>query len=737
MLWRLPNSAPMIRLILRCDDYAVQYETARMNRLELCRGDAAMRGATLCANAAVRVCDATDSPFATVCGPNDGINNAEQRVVFCKDNVADGNCPPTITAFCDRALGADLFLNICYTEATATAFIDNRVAACQTANANTEVHADCEMLVETRCPETGLRSPACVTAGTLPTSVWVYKAQNADGGRLEILDEVGLDDAYTNYVQGNATGLNLGALLEGGVRKDGVVGSETVLSINHLDNVDARAEGSVAFTSISYASLTESFTQNPVGSRRRYYAGLLNNVDLGGPLTDGSADGIWNARVYATISEAVQIDIETSLIVNFDAKTIKTRDVDDDYGLADPVTLSGGAGSIVIAGEFTDAGVIFGTSSWIFGDRTSAGTVTGLIGKYGAIGAFVSDGKNSSDDVRAEYAGGFVAAPVDCEVTGNPFYRLCDASIDKVMMAQKAVCDADVENAFDPRCAPYVTEGQKGMFCDADAMRAFDPICAPYTEPEEKTAFAEICRMEPLTTGCDRVIADTPRLTINDCTDSDTGNPYQAGCGVDFGDVFNAERTARTLTCKGNDVYDASQCSEVLGNCFGSVSATGCDAVIKLACDTNLDGRCAGEVPNICADPFNIICENDYAEARQRECMGQDIATPSDGRCAPVIAALCGLDPFATAAGPEGSTFDCTEGDTYLGARQSACAGQDIADPSDGRCVSILSTLCTANPFNNAAGVGAMTIDCTVGDTYKTARETACRQIPMLTAIAV
>ena len=152
--------------------------------------------------------------------------------------------------------------------------------------------------------------------------------------------------------------------------------------------------------------------------------------------------------------------------------------------------------------------------------------------------------------------------------------------------------------------------------------------------------------------------------------------------------------------------------------------------LLKLACDTNLDGRCAGEVPNICADPFNIICENDYAEARQRECMGQDIATPSDGRCAPVIAALCGLDPFATAAGPEGSTFDCTEGDTYLGARQSECAGQDIADPSDGRCVSILSTLCTANPFNNAAGVGAMTIDCTVGDTYKTARETACRANP-------
>ncbi|MCA8834897.1 MAG: hypothetical protein K8953_07385, partial [Proteobacteria bacterium] len=78
-----------------------------------------------------------------------------------------------------------------------------------------------------------------------------------------------------------------------------------------------------------------------------------------------------------------------------------------------------------------------------------------------------------------------------------------------------------------------------------------------------------------------------------------------------------------------------------------------------------------------------------------------------------------------------GNTFDCTVGDTYLGARQSACAGEDIAAPSDGRCVSILSTLCAANPFNNAAGVGAMTIDCTVGETYKPQRDTACMADPV------
>ncbi|MCA8835788.1 MAG: hypothetical protein K8953_11975, partial [Proteobacteria bacterium] len=164
----------------KCDDYAVQYGRARVARLELCRGDAAMRGATLCANAAVRVCDATDSPFATICGANDGISNAEQRVAFCNTNVADPLCPLTITTFCSKALGADLFLDICYTEATATAFTDNRVAACQVTK-NTEVHADCPTVLSTNCTGNPPFSSACVTAGTLPTSVWLYKAQNADG----------------------------------------------------------------------------------------------------------------------------------------------------------------------------------------------------------------------------------------------------------------------------------------------------------------------------------------------------------------------------------------------------------------------------------------------------------------------------------------------------------------------------------------------------------------------------
>ncbi|MCA8835066.1 MAG: hypothetical protein K8953_08275, partial [Proteobacteria bacterium] len=419
---------------------------------------------------------------------------------------------------------------------------------------------------------------------------------NADGGRLEILDEVGLDDAYTSYVQGNATGLNLGVLLkEDGNLKEGVYGRETVLSITDLDNVDeGDAVGGMAFTTIAYNQFSIKS-----GSQRRYFAGLLNNVDLGttfAPLEPGAptTTAIWNARFYAVVGTTSH-HADTTMIVNFNDSSLKTRDDDA------PVVLSGGAGNIIIDADFTSAGVIFGTSRWTsaLGTKSSEGSVTGLIGTKGAIGAFLSSGENTN----SEYAGGFVAAPVDCtQQTGDPFYRLCDASIDKVMMAQKAVCDADLVNAFDPKCAPYATVSQKTMF-------------------------AETCRMEPLTTGCDRVIVDSPRLTINDCTDSDTGNPYKAECGVDFGDIFAAERTARTLSCKGNDVYNASQCSEVLGNCFDSVSDTGCDTVIKLACDTNLDGRCGAQVPMICGDdPLSIVCETGYEAERQAECSGQDIA---------------------------------------------------------------------------------------------------------------
>ena len=63
-------------------------------------------------------------------------------------------------------------------------------------------------------------------------------------------------------------------------------------------------------------------------------------------------------------------------------------------------------GNIVIDGDFTNAGVIYGTSSWTASGNSATGSLTGLIGAEGAIGAFVSSGENTNE----VYTGGFVAA---------------------------------------------------------------------------------------------------------------------------------------------------------------------------------------------------------------------------------------------------------------------------------------------------------------------------------------
>ncbi|MCA8834069.1 MAG: hypothetical protein K8953_03195, partial [Proteobacteria bacterium] len=391
-------------------------------------------------------------------------------------------------------------------------------------------------------------SPACVPAGTLPISAWLYGATNKDNtAKLEILEEVGTDDAYTNYVQGDETGLNTDVLYNQDTLKADVIIRSGILSITDLDNVDDNATGGVATARI----ISPEFTDNPLGTKHRYYAGLLSNVDLGGPLVDNSADGIWNARFYALYGtdRSVQTDLETSIIVNFDAKSLKTRELADIYGVADPVVLSDGAGNITINANFTSAGVIYGTSRWTDGrldGNSSAGTVTGLIGKYGAIGAFLGSGKNIGGNTQGEYAGGFVAAPLYCNQNGTPFNRLCDAMTEPVMTAQ--------------------------------------------------TAFAEICRMNPLTTGCDGAISSTSDLTVNDCTNSDSGDPYQTGCESD---VFDAERTARNLSCGLSAVSNAGQCAVALTACFGSVTNTGCDVFVKAICDVSSgrDGRCDVQVP--------------------------------------------------------------------------------------------------------------------------------------------
>ena len=122
-------------------------------------------------------------------------------------------------------------------------------------------------------------------------------------GTLQVLDAVGLNDAYTNYVQGGTqTGLQLGAILEeGGAHKTGADVDETVLKITDLDNVNTREISRVAWLlfGLNYA---DGFTEK-AGVKIRYYAGLLSDTDLGAPfgapLKGNTPNAIWNASFSA------------------------------------------------------------------------------------------------------------------------------------------------------------------------------------------------------------------------------------------------------------------------------------------------------------------------------------------------------------------------------------------------------------------------------------------------------
>ncbi len=164
--------------------------------------------------------------------------------------------------------------------------------------------------------------------------------------------------------------------------------------------------------------------------KARFYAGILPTTNLGAPLTDGSADGEWDARFAITYSTAartttrvivnggsgarpMRVSLRTpqtdfsnpanppKMIVNFASKSIKTS-------TQDPVRFA--RGSVTIDGHFTPEGVIYGNSSWMYDGQVSSGSVAGLIGSAGAVGAFISDGANNGRNSYGEYSGGFVAA---------------------------------------------------------------------------------------------------------------------------------------------------------------------------------------------------------------------------------------------------------------------------------------------------------------------------------------
>ena len=142
--------------------------------------------------------------------------------------------------------------------------------------------------------------------------------------------------------------------------------------------------------------------------RSRHYAGIFINTRLGNPLEVLPADingnpvtATWNGQLGIVANNSGVTIRDMNLSVDFTNRTINHSSV-----------LNTGRESISLGGTWTDNGLIDGTITYDPNPVLNAvnardGVVRGLIGEYGAVGAFISN-----DDVTdTPFAGGFVATP--------------------------------------------------------------------------------------------------------------------------------------------------------------------------------------------------------------------------------------------------------------------------------------------------------------------------------------
>ena len=503
---------------------------------------------TLCAESG-----ADANPFAMIC--TDTIATETLKTTqegYCRgDGILEanpGNCGGVASAFCATA-GTDnavAFDNLCRD----ASYDEARVKACGAGTPNTSTYTvtgftGCNDLVASLCPG----NPGCPLSGdTVTTANWTSVlpgagAVQADGStRLDILSELGLDEDYTGYVQADADGLKLGAALldAGGTRKTGVTYNGNILNLSDAGVV---GDGGVAFALIDFTD----FVANEVATgKERFYAGILDGTDVGAPLNNAEQSGTWSGMIalYNTNAGGL-LSAEFDLTVSFNNGADGTLTASLTHSdLADA--------TFTLNGNFTSAGIIYGTTSFGYTGFLSTGSLTGLIGAKGAVGAFVSSGagnRSTAGEARnrnGEYAGGFVAKAseptevgTDCSAaTGTPFDASCDNTV-KLQLCGGTI--ADLEAADGGSLVACNTAELSGAICASTGASAnpFAPICSQTTATAIISGFDQVAvQVAFCNANSDNSECVLPAWKLNARNSNDTGRlDVLAAVGNDDPDV--------------------------------------------------------------------------------------------------------------------------------------------------------------------------------------------------------
>ena len=223
---------------------------------------------------------------------------------------------------------------------------------------------------------------------------WTRYAANLAGESLTIRTVADAGDSATSFIRGGTAALDVGT--------GGVSYTLTLADNYSLEETQHRivSFGGEAVDGVSFAVNGD-----------RLYSGLLSGTDLGAPLrANANYQGRIGIIIYKDNEATYEIAHDFTLQANFGAGTFSTGGA----------TLDGKI--FALNGRFNQFGLLRGTmfSQPPRASNTNFGTITGLIGADGVIGAFKSDDQTAG--VLA-YAGGFVARADDVITTVTPNAR--------------------------------------------------------------------------------------------------------------------------------------------------------------------------------------------------------------------------------------------------------------------------------------------------------------------------
>ena len=190
-------------------------------------------------------------------------------------------------------------------------------------------------------------------------------------------------------------------------------GSELMAESITILNLSA-LEGGDATDGVAYFIFEDS-------GQQYHYAGLLSSTDLGAPSFQETGTAIWKGEFNAT-----KLDQKS----DFDLEVTFGGGSGDVAGSIEAFVASGDE-HFLLKGDYDAKGVISGTVNYgtfttgtrtPTGSRVDNGILTGLIGRQGAVGVFLS-GTGAKDNITGGtgiadgFAGGFVANPFDGNVS--------------------------------------------------------------------------------------------------------------------------------------------------------------------------------------------------------------------------------------------------------------------------------------------------------------------------------